>query len=632
MNKTKNRAGFTLVELVVVITMFSILFGAILNLLQPVNKSFQDAESVTNTNKVGSVLNRYIEGQIRFSTNILVLNNYQGVPEVSATGNLGNSPISYTDCIILDNSHTRGTQLSGTFDSDANVSRRMGCTGTVLHIGEISPTNPFSLANTEIGMGEDFYGNESYHFDGSLVKQENLVNFKLTTSAYQYTTDNSGNYHFDDKLRFSSEREFDLINVNYDFSDNYFAKVLDFSDSSLYSTYKQASAPGGLSDGQNAFYSDGNKYTYIFYTKSTADTNCTLTFNCKKPSDHSDQISTLTVAMGKSVVFSQVPSLQIVPGYDAPYFTCTQTGDNLRTEEDWSNLKITENLTFTAVYPLSSSSTTYTAYFKNVDGSNASFSGPTGIQILGSPFTASCAFPPDEFNDSTYAAKHSFMGWVTSTGTPIENCKLTSDGTVFVPVVQTKPSAKFKINGALVPALEQIVDYGMTASAADSSGVTPPSGKVFAGWVKEGSGEPIESYVLTADTVFVPKFVNEPASALSVVNISDPVHSAWGCVQYTVKIANTSSSTVNVWKITGSLTREYKEIKCANWKLDSYVTVTGSTFTGTTINDPWNYFSIPAGDTITLTLTCRVDGSDITDFSETAYKLGSNAIKVQKVS
>ena len=110
MKKNKNKSGFTLVEVIVVMTIMSVILGAILNLLRPVNDAFQKAKSVANTNQVGSGLNRYIESQLRYSTNMLVLENYSGVPDVSATGTLANSAASYTDCLVIDNIQKSGRQ------------------------------------------------------------------------------------------------------------------------------------------------------------------------------------------------------------------------------------------------------------------------------------------------------------------------------------------------------------------------------------------------------------------------------------------------------------------------------------------------------------------------------------------
>ena len=41
----KNRKGFTLVELIVVVTIFGVILGAILNMIKPANNVYHDADA-----------------------------------------------------------------------------------------------------------------------------------------------------------------------------------------------------------------------------------------------------------------------------------------------------------------------------------------------------------------------------------------------------------------------------------------------------------------------------------------------------------------------------------------------------------------------------------------------------------
>ena len=69
----KNRKGFTLVELIVVVTIFGVILGAILNMIKPANNVYHDADATMESNVIGSGLIDYLDDELRYSTNVLVL-------------------------------------------------------------------------------------------------------------------------------------------------------------------------------------------------------------------------------------------------------------------------------------------------------------------------------------------------------------------------------------------------------------------------------------------------------------------------------------------------------------------------------------------------------------------------------
>ena len=71
----KNRKGFTLVELIVVVTIFGVILGAILNMIKPANNVYHDADATMESNVIGSGLIDYLDDELRYSTNVLVLYN-----------------------------------------------------------------------------------------------------------------------------------------------------------------------------------------------------------------------------------------------------------------------------------------------------------------------------------------------------------------------------------------------------------------------------------------------------------------------------------------------------------------------------------------------------------------------------
>ena len=67
----KNRKGFTLVELIVVVTIFGVILGAILNMIKPANNVYHDADATMESNIIGSGLIDYLDDELRYSTNVL---------------------------------------------------------------------------------------------------------------------------------------------------------------------------------------------------------------------------------------------------------------------------------------------------------------------------------------------------------------------------------------------------------------------------------------------------------------------------------------------------------------------------------------------------------------------------------
>ena len=109
----KNRKGFTLVELIVVVTIFGVILGAILNMIKPANNVYHDADATMESNVIGSGLIDYLDDELRYSTNVLVLKDYIGVPDVSTSGTIGASGVTYSNCIVIDNNNL---QIDGPID------------------------------------------------------------------------------------------------------------------------------------------------------------------------------------------------------------------------------------------------------------------------------------------------------------------------------------------------------------------------------------------------------------------------------------------------------------------------------------------------------------------------------------
>ena len=75
----KNQDGFTLVELIVVVALMAIVFGALMNVIKPTNQFFQDSEAFKDEVMISEGLTDALADEIRYATNVVVLQNYVGV-------------------------------------------------------------------------------------------------------------------------------------------------------------------------------------------------------------------------------------------------------------------------------------------------------------------------------------------------------------------------------------------------------------------------------------------------------------------------------------------------------------------------------------------------------------------------
>lgn len=534
MKNKKNKSGFTLVELVVVMSIMGIILGAILNLLEPVNTAYRNAESVTNTNQVGSGLNEWIEEQVRYSTNVLVLSNYEGVPQVT-NGKVGSHSAIFNDCIILDNTNVRGSQFDD-YDATATVSRKMGATGTLLHVKNLKDYDTFSFKEIDTGMEEEYYGNEAYNFEAGIVQQstDGVTNLRLTTTAFQYSLRN-GSYVFDEKQRFTSEKEFDLVNINVDPSNpKFIAKEYDFATSPDYTKFPKATVKTATNAVQSAMYNKDSVYTYIFYTKSTEDPEVNVTFTYET-STGAKKTDTLIIKKGSTLNSGLVPDPSLPSKYESVQWSTTvEDGGIFPITFDWKQKTFYHDTAFEALYGPKIATTWYKAKFVNVDGTPAAdiTDGSGYVDIPAGSFvfnTVDNSNLPGELDthsskyDADYASKHSFVGWYTMIGGVKKystEVTLDNDTTVFYPEVKQKPKVTFEANGAAY-STEQYVEYDALATAPVDEPTPPADNKIFAGWYKKTTGESIESYKVTSDTVFVAKFEDKPnvSGSLNIVSV-----------------------------------------------------------------------------------------------------------------
>lgn len=501
----KNRKGFTLVELIVVVTIFGVILGAILNMIKPANNVYHDADATMESNVIGSGLIDYLDDELRYSTNVLVLKDYIGVPDVSTSGTIGASGVTYSNCIVIDNNNLRGYSLKNYSGSDTDTAaKRMGAKGCILNVGKVN-TEGLNFNNSAVARGVDFYDNYKFDISASISKIEKMSTLDVSLTAYQPTYEN-GSYTFT-KTKYKKDAAVNLTNININEDDSY--KVRDYKDFSVdpaYVTYPQATtAPAGCTAQQEKYYSldASNTYTYIFYDKTTVSSSKTYSVKFiysasdPEPTLRGKQIDTKSVKAG--TVYKAPPSMPSRTGYGTPYWV-----DSKNNVADFTTgVTINKDMVFSCVYPPVAPKTQFTVTFENIDGST---------------FTTTSVYDGDFANDPGIPTdmdtiKQDFVKWVykSDNSKGLTDVSITDSSVVFVPVVQNKHKVEFKLNGSLINASTIYVSDGQYANYPGATPVSSDANKVFSKWVVEGTADEITSVTITRDTVFEAVFVEKPS-------------------------------------------------------------------------------------------------------------------------
>lgn len=505
MKINKNRKGFTLVELIVVVTIFGVILGAILNMIKPANNVYHDADATMESNVIGSGLIDYLDDELRYSTNVLVLKDYIGVPDVSTSGTISASGVTYSNCIVIDNNNLRGYSLKNYSGSDTDTAaKRMGAKGCILNVGKVN-TEGLNFNNSAVARGVDFYDNYKFDISASISNIEEMRTLDVSLTAYQPTYEN-GSYTFT-KTKYKKDAAVNLTNININEGDSY--KVRDYKDFSLtpdYVTYPQATtAPAGCTAQQEKYYSldASNTYTYIFYDKTTVSSSKTYSVKFiysasdPEPTLRGKQIDTKSVKAG--TVYKAPPSMSSRTGYGTPYWV-----DSKNNVADFTTgVTINKDMVFSCVYPPVAPKTQFTVTFENIDGST---------------FTTTSVYDGDFANDPGIPTdmdtiKQDFVKWVykSDNSKGLTDVSITDSSVVFVPVVQNKHKVEFKLNGSLINASTIYVSDGQYANYPGATPVSSDANKVFSKWVVEGTSDEITSVTITRDTVFEAVFVEKPS-------------------------------------------------------------------------------------------------------------------------
>ncbi len=531
--KKTNKKGFTLVELIVVVCIFGIILGAILNFIKPANEIHKDTQATMDANIMSSGIIEYMDDELRYATNILVLEDYAGVPNVSATGQVGTCPVTFTNCLVLDCKNPRGYCLKNyTSEYSNKTAAKMGATGCVIKVNKLGEGG-FNFNNSSVAKGVDFYDNFKYDIRTGTSINEVRANPKLRTIQVNVITyepeykngkfvfekkkfDRDKVYSADEEKEKSSGAVINLTNINIAGSDFKLRGDLKCKDPVLKSivedNYPNAtSAPAGATAEQKSYYSakDDNRYTYIFYQKAANASASKLEVKMVYSNSHpvtalqGKQIGA-TSYVKKGTTFKSFSTPSAMAGYLPPYWLAPD-GSKVDTSKGYV---ISENTTFTLVYEPESSVPTYEV---------------TWLQPDGSEFTKNNAFEnhapispgvPDQVDTD----KQDFIGWYRQgSGEEYSTVKVTGSGLVFVPKVENKVKVEFTSDEAGENVIAECTTYiskGGHATAPSTTPAPPDADKIFDKWVVKDHPElELSTYEIpsVASVRFVPTFKDKPS-------------------------------------------------------------------------------------------------------------------------
>jgi len=317
----KNQSGFTLVELIVVVALMAIVFGALIKVIQPTNQFFKDTEAFKDEVMISEGLTEALASEIRYSTNVVVLQNYVGVPKFTATGELAGIPdITFDSAIMIDNDAVRGAYTNDyATNMNSTASRRRGAKGQILtfEVGGLG----INFNVSEMLYNEAYYADYQYEFDVTGKNDENgrsYVDFGVVMNDLVADGDK---YVINEDYYESSDFLY-LKNINLNDNDGYRLYVKDFGgsvDDDDYIGFERAaeSATTVNTDIQRALY-DGsdtdNVHNWIIYFKGSsidASSSVTITFD---PKEGGAGTTTMTAQTGKP--FNQNPPVFPTAGHD----------------------------------------------------------------------------------------------------------------------------------------------------------------------------------------------------------------------------------------------------------------------------------------------------------------------------
>lgn len=682
-NKKNNKNGFTLVELIVVVSIFGAIMVAILNFMRPANDIHNDTQSTMDSNIISSGLIEYMDDNLRYATNVLVLKDYTGVPKVSDKGLVGDYPVAFTDCLIIDNQNPRGYQLKNYDPNKNDTATRLQARGGIIRVENLDQ-HGLDLNNTEdayMVKGADFYDKFAFDIrvgtnilDEDFKKDSNLSTLQISLTAYQPVYEN-GEFVFT-KKKFdrgtSTDDEGNLVKnkgavinlTNINARKNSDSTKLTFYDMNLQGAVAQAEAlyskkqakwdyafplsglPSDATEYQKKFYNPHTalsytsyengesisapaRYTYIFFQRPRNISTCKVSFVYAEDSPvlaGQEVSSSVEVKVGTKYKISATPAN--VSGYNAPYWLGPK-GENVDPKVPYT---IETDTVFTVHY---------TKQEPSVNDVNITWwcNGKSIIKVQ-QKATAPGQFvepipPIINYVDPSinpYAIEEPV--WVLKgTNTPCKDVNI--DGPKeFEAKITPKLVVKFSTDGTSVDKTDYVskgqVYPSVSVPNPESSKI--PSGKVFDKWVLKDAEDKDVTTAIQADCTFIAKFKdNTPSSggsssvgssSMSSTSVGETgfMPAGWAVRKMPITIVNNSSSTVNVWRVVIEFENSTSVNQIDDWRISCKIG-SGNSITLISTNDKYNYASIgPNGSYSFNVILNGTDANKIKSITVTAVQ------------
>lgn len=581
MNKNKKlQSGFTLVELIVVVALMAIVFGALMNVIKPTNRFFNESEAFKDEVMISAGLTNALGDEVRYATNVLVLQNYVGVPYLSSDNQFAGLPdVEFDSVIMIDNQHLRGYCLSD-YVRNGTAARRKGATGQIARFTLNGLGVDFS--NCSLLYSEPYYADYKYEFTATGNTDENglgYIDFGIT--MYDYQTTETQAYLYND-MKYDSSEFLYLKNINLKDSDGYRLYVKDFGGSvnnDDYIGFDRTPADSSFTDSQRQYFNGSdprNVYTYIFYFKGVsvapADT-VTLNFD---PAEGGSSVYSANVIKGRECKVT--PPAYPEAGYDTEtvggtVFTRTFAGwesttnpGTVYTNDQISSYIALADETFVARYILAGA--TYNVSFYSAAGSPI---GSTVTVNHGDSVTPPTITVPSGYDGYIWIYKGSANSEIPD-----------SDFNYVTRNIEAEP---YFYNNYTVGFYEEdgatLIDSQTVKTGFSATPIAVPEKTGYTGewvWVKNDGTEAVPDFgVISEDMKIVARYTALPVDVpnLTISNTRSNPNEWWkSTVEFEIK--NEGTVATSSFKITVPMSEIVTSVELWSW---SAITTRGATVT-----------------------------------------------------
>lgn len=227
--KKTNNAGFTLIELIVVMAIMSIIMGAILNFIRPTATLYSTTNAYLNQEEAVSSIYNVLNDDLTYATDVyVVLGDSDDPMSVNDAAqevkdqlvNLGQTPIQFKNCLVLDNEtirdatseakakHATGSVYKYALTDTLNLKYTDVTKDPSLIAGEKIYTNYFALENLAFMDDYKFL----FTVTAPLSGEEQVLT--LTTEVLAPTYDSDTREYVFTEHHFSSDNSIEFININ----------------------------------------------------------------------------------------------------------------------------------------------------------------------------------------------------------------------------------------------------------------------------------------------------------------------------------------------------------------------------------------------------------------------------------